>query len=160
MKTTISKRFDALNTGDIVMKESVRLAVAHVSKRGAVQCVSLSGPLVFTLDLPRPADGMVQVEVEQQPVPLTPAQQHADELVEMLWRCANMMRGSSVRLDVETEARALLDKIDPPQPPTLDEALGMLRDIREVINPPGLGVTTGQMLDAMLDRARRSGVLS
>lgn len=165
MKATIEKRFDDLAVGDIIVREGTRLACWHIGKKTDgkktdgkfVQCVTLGGPLIFTIDLPRGADGLVQVEIEQQPAPLTPAQQHADELLELVQLVCGA--GDAAR-GFNDSARPLLDKINPPKPVTLDEALRAIADVREVMNLPGLGIDRGQYLDALLDRARRCGMLS
>lgn len=103
----------------------------------------------------------MSVEVERA-AELTPAQQHAEALVDLLRELAD--RGSAGHVDHNSlcgRARKLFDKIDPPQPPTLDEALRLLASwpsAHRTPLPPGdepLTLTT----EKLLDRARRSGVL-
>lgn len=85
---------------------------------------------------------------------LTPAQQHADELVEMLWIVANRVRAAG---GDDTDARALLDKIQPPEPSTLlPEALEVLEAIT---NGPGISVDDLGRARVLLNRARRVGLL-
>lgn len=97
------------------------------------------------------AGGKVDVEVPD----LTPAQLHADELREALWMAANKLR--EYGLD-DRELRALLDRIDPPKPPTLAEALQLLAQVRD---PEAVDGDTPwpRRADDLLERARRAGVL-
>lgn len=97
-------------------------------------------------------DDSVNVEA---PDELTPAQQHADELREMLWRAANFMRGRASFTEIEAEARALLERIEPPAPPTLEEALAALTNLLQ----PAIGPAQLEHARDILSRARKAGVI-
>lgn len=85
-------------------------------------------------------------EVEVESRELTPAQQHAEELLAYVRQCAG---GGN-------DADLLLDKIEPPQAPTLEEALFALELLYNG-DVPGL---SGQRANAakVLAQARRAGV--
>jgi hypothetical protein len=152
MKTTDLKFGDVVLTANMRPIVFLARAIAPPAAPGSVPAIPIVGIREGDDDVKTcylPLDVTIRGE-------LTPAQQHADELRGLVRAVAAIPSGHRNLVD---EARRMLDKIDPPQPVTLDEALGMLRDIREVIDPPGLGVTTGQILDDMLKRARRTGAL-
>ena len=96
--------------------------------------------------------------------PLTPAQQHAEDMVEMLWVAANHLRTSAQpgNQDVEARARALLAEVRP-EPPTLAEALEALYAITPLAFDDQMydEDTARVKADAykLLERARRAGIL-
>lgn len=77
--------------------------------------------------------------------PLTLAQLHADELVATVRKLLYSEREDG--LAVAMAARELLKKIDPPQPPTLKEALDLLREARDAE-----GAEIILKIDRLLDR--------
>jgi hypothetical protein len=89
---------------------------------------------------------------------LTPAQQHAEELAEALrimMDCNNA--GAQLYNDHHDKFTVLLDKIKPPEPPTLAEALEALAALASVQRAEG---PEDAAAEALLDRARRAGVLT
>lgn len=110
-------------------------------------------------------ESAVKVEVSD----LTPAQQHADELAALLREAfdigaAGTQRASDGFAIADLRARwrawepqvdALLKRIDPPQPPTLEEAIQVLVDVYAK-SEDARSVTA---ISALLDRARSHGLL-
>lgn len=91
-------------------------------------------------------------QVEPRSATLTPAQQHADELVALI-------RAVTVGPVMHQELQNMLDKIDPPKPPTLDEALEMLTDWHRRGTGVNDRLNVADRTKMLLDRARRAGVL-
>lgn len=123
-----------------------------------VVAVTQNGPSVFVqLATPGGVERAVaqhpEAKIEVEARDLTPAQQHADALVDMLRAMLTVGAIANVAPDV----RALLDKIDPPKPPTLEEALALLAETRDELNPLSQG--HGARVGALIERARRAGVL-
>jgi hypothetical protein len=93
-------------------------------------------------------------DVEVESPTLTPAQQHAEELLAYLGHARPYLRESSLAPHVD----ALLAKIDPPKPPTLEEALTVVSSLYHM----GREVDPARLTEAgrMLDRAREAGLLA
>jgi hypothetical protein len=157
MKTIIDKRFDQLEPGDVLAFASHKQVVQLVELNGpgacrTVRCVVLGQ---VPIELPEWTEGsgtIFRVEIEQQPGMLTPAQQHADELLALVRAQVAKPQGP---MGFEYDAQKLLDKIDPPQPVTLDEALAQLLALQHAQR------ASDEMhnVAALLDRARRTGAL-
>jgi hypothetical protein len=95
--------------------------------------------------------GVVGVEAPE----LTPAQVYADELLVLI---GHAVQPGTVSAAWRSQALELIAKIVPPAPPTLEEALTALAAVRSS-GATGMGVVNGQVVDDILDRARKSGVL-
>ena len=172
---TIQKRADELRPGDVIVIKAPggtvapavdqRLAVLYTFSSAAIQggdlitvhAVDLGGAQYMPgilIQAPRAfsADQLLYVESPD----LTPAQQHAEELAEALrvmMDCHDS--GAELYHDYHAKYTTLLDKIKPPEPPTLAEALELVRKVHDT-TPCG----HKPELAAMLDRARRAGMLT
>lgn len=157
---TIQKRADELKPGDVFTWGGVRVVALRVEARD-------NEIVICTARLPDPAYAggapsqvsyprTCVMQVETNAPDLTPAQQHADELAEALLevRTEVPVLGMLRRQRID----ALLDKIKPPEPPTLEEALYALQLVTEQSNIPGLSGQE-QVAADVLDRARRAGLL-
>lgn len=80
---------------------------------------------------------------------LTPAQQHAEDLLRAV---KAVVESGCVVGNLRDSFQAVLDKIEPPQPPTLQEALSVVRDLAG-----GHSIEAERAALNLLDRARRSG---
>lgn len=157
---TITKRIGDLRAGDVILRpDGNRISIVQLGSvtidggeaRIEVHAVVLTykrPPVVTTFTLA----GEVQVEAPA----LTPAQQHAEEMVELLRRI--MARVDDPRKLIPQEIKMLLEKIDPPAPPTLEEALRLIAALRNS-GDDAAGLKLDRDAAAMLDRARRAGVL-
>lgn len=158
---TIKKRADELQPGDIITSPDGALRRAVVAVELGPQMGALARIATVRLEEMPPqmrVDENYKTEllpVEVREAALTPAQQHAEELVEFV----RAVMGLSVG-DTERNARALLDKIDPPAPPTLAEALALLAEIeQDQWTGAGSRHKLMQQARAYLERARRAGLL-
>lgn len=157
---TIQKRADELKPGDVLpVKDGsvVLVGVRYVS----ADCVELMGCVmsgdrmnVETRNQREFTNTRIAVEVPD----LTPAQQHAEELLELAKNVSaaaagiNPPTGSFAHI-----ATALVSKIEPPEPPTLEEALTLLSGVTECRLDGHLGTKHNAALD-LLYRARKAGV--
>lgn len=154
MTNTITKRADELKPGDILPANEawvrrVIVSVKPLSRAGdgwlAIRWAGQDSGALETLDF-APSSTF---EVES--TALSSAQQHAEELLALVRKTAE-----STPRAYREEMDALLAKIDPPAPPTLEEALYLLKKARSRLQcDPGFGP---QDIDAILDRARRSDI--
>jgi hypothetical protein len=160
----IQKQADQLQPGDI-LPDPRRVIVAAVPQMGNTACIG-----VFTVSLgeamsPQPVpkffDLRQTVDVEVPDPILTPAQVHAEELLELarMVSAVTAPPGTSDAASIIGRAHALINKIEP-KPVTLDEVL------RALVNAePKFAAVRGEgdrrigpLLD-ILDRARRTGAL-
>lgn len=91
---------------------------------------------------------------------LTPAQVFADELLELLRQAIasdEKTNGAPTPAWV-TRALEVIDRIEPPQPVTVDEALFALQLLTEFRDTPGLSGQQGRAAE-ILERARKLGQL-
>lgn len=170
MNSTITKRADELKRGDLITNffgaTTLRCpaVVVHDYSCGTVRLHDAIGS-VGTIMLGY--DSTVEVEVEAPA--LSPAQQHAERMIPYL-RDYKMLCEHDARMSDEKkmpEARAVLERrarelaeileaIDPPAPPTLEEALDALQAAHDYLDVRGMGHTK---VESILDRAKRAGVL-
>lgn len=98
-----------------------------------------------------------EVEVET----ITPAMRHADELLALLRRALPIFEGSEAAPGLRDDMRDLLDKIEPPPVPTLEDALAALVNLEPYLvsqnERPG-DRRAGPALE-VLAKARRAGVV-
>lgn len=171
---TVNKVAAQLQVGDIYTCQGGRAVVVHTVDRGA------GGLLLYTAMLGRqplpvmtppvgvtPWDATFCVEVPDA-APLTPAQEHAEELAEVLAYFLPQIErqvsqdlsdggvGMGEDLRLSQKARALLDKVPPPNPPTLAEALALLSALRD---DGGLIGPHTQEVVRVTDRAKKAGLL-
>jgi hypothetical protein len=94
---------------------------------------------------------------------LTPAQQHAEELLTMVRRAANLLSDHSFAPQLADDLRALLARIDPPKPPSaeeLAEALAELVKYNEMNTMEKIAAKPAEhTARAVLERARQAGYL-
>lgn len=155
----IQKRADELKPGDVVtMGKNGKCSFLYASREAIADEVRMqfgahNGWGLVTHMLNCGEDTVFHVESPD----LTPAQQHAEELAEALQVMMNCHAyGAELYDDYRAKYIALLDKI---KPPTLAEALGMLEKIRFAAHLPAASIDIINGVDAMLDRARRAGVM-
>lgn len=143
-----------LTTGDVFHTGNSRFVFIRANgpdiRGDGVSCVEVGRTKMETLYL---REGL-SYAIDARELVLTPAQQHADELVALIQRAKphSQPKGSAGSWDCD--AAALLDKIDPPRPVSVKTVLSLLRSAR------GAQVITGGLSDAIdetLDRARRAG---
>lgn len=163
MSTTIQKRADELKPGDVIeVADKGACSVLYFARREH----ALDDE--FQISFGRHATGSVftaQVNpacifYTVRSLDLTPAQQHAEELRDTLRNLVDALDNGVMyhahASQPMKDAEALLAKIDPPVPPTLEETLAALdlavsdANVKHPDIAPGL---------AILDRARRSGLL-
>lgn len=151
----IQKRADELKRGDMLANGRIVTNMKGMGAFVVVHCIGERETSIYCDEY----DKSRQIDVESPD--LTPAQQHAEELVKRLWAIVDDSdQGNFIDLN---GARALLDKIKPPEPPTLTEALAELDSLRSHAKTCGAfkecGVVMERSVDSLLDRARRAGVL-
>lgn len=124
-----------LKPGDVVLLGSTRCTLVYSAPLEfdthavALHFVEL-GRGAYGALAPSPWAEAAMFNVER-PDPLTPAQQHADELLVMVRRLTSMHNVNGPAVE---DGRQLLDKIDPPKPATLEEAVALLRQLAERTN--------------------------
>lgn len=165
MKTVIQKRADRLQPGDIISypdQRSIVLSVKHSPM--SVRIVALVIDVAHKLIDRDVSPGVeIMTEVDQ----LTPAQRHADELVESLLAAANILRGGNLSAqEHERKIRTLLAKLEPIEPPTLQEALGALMKLADGAGAVMAGTWEKDSMQPertaahdIIRRARAAGVL-
>lgn len=175
---TVNKVAAQLQVGDIYTCQGGRAVVVHMVDRGAF------GVLLYTAVLGRqPLPVMAPPETTSweakfcvevpEPAPLTPAQQLAEELRDRLqWLLGFVSTYARGHMGPATpefdKVRALLDKVMPPNPPTLAEVLAALELSTKWanLNVDNLGEGDREACDKaernavdVLNRARRAGML-
>lgn len=153
---TIQKRADEIKRGDIIV-DFLRAADVRVP---AVVLGDYCNGSVKIFDA---ADTISRVMIGYESTvtvdapSLNPAQLHAEELADLAKAVANYSHSISV---LREEACALLDKIKPPEPPTLEEALTALDNMIAMLADE-LPDDDDDILNAISirDRARRAGVM-
>lgn len=158
--TTITKRADELKPGDILPPNMAytRRVVCSVSP-SEVTCDGIAVKVYGERGALDTFSFAPEQEVEVESPALTPAQQHAEELrVLLAWMVdfAGRYAAHEIGANMQKFERinTLLAKIDPPAPPTLEEALTLLAEDHD-----GMPVTGFEKrVAALLDRARRAGV--
>lgn len=151
----IQKRADELNPGDHVL-----------SLNGGQEWVILRHYLAQAQDVKITVGVIGAGSAEHYWVPsgqyfemvqpnLTPAQQHAEELVELLAECSPILGHDAISARIN----AMLDKITPPEPPTLAEALELIAFGAAKASGDYKPGDFTRRAEVILDRARRSGVL-
>jgi hypothetical protein len=155
---TIQKRAFEIKPGDVIQTDSDRLTVLHIqaesSKEIAFLCAYLDS-LKPEPHIRRWAHKMT-VKVEVNSPALTSAQQHADELVAMLQRCEPAFDNYP---ELSVAVDTLLEKVRPPEPPTLAEALEVLVSGVTLVGGDYKPGAFTDRANALLDRARRAGLL-
>lgn len=163
----IQKRAAELKPGDVMVDTnsnryafqyaSSAVPAPHISNKLRLHCFAGLGaraesqPGIDRVSRWMPPDYPVMVEASA--LDLTPAQQHAEELAAMVEKMADEFKSGWAGSDLEPVARALLDKIKPPKPPTLLETLGVVQGLLDGED------TSVAAAEYILDRARRAGVL-
>lgn len=169
----MKKKAEDLKPGDVVLAHNddgeVSARYVVVAKRRTddydfvITKVRIGKPeLDQTFKRVHPPEDVFEVEAVESPT-LSPAQQHAEELHEALAECLGITGCKpGVSFDyyekATQSARALLARIDPPKPPTLEEALDALDAILNA-SCEELDITANKQAQTILDRARRSGIL-
>lgn len=151
----IQKRADELKPGDVLIAHHGRHSVLALTEDAGIVEVTTcelrkyGDEACLRERTTRECDVTVYVEAPD----LTPAQQHAEDLADALDWLLNDERSSDQALYNEQvpKFRALLDKIKPPEPPTLRDLAYALDSIDPDHMPPSAL--------AALDRARRAGVI-
>lgn len=161
MKTIIEKRADQLQPGDIIVKRdgAREVVVRAVEKDGNVVIIAAtlgtnfsSPPAVW------PADSTFDVEVYQ----LTPAQQHAEELLAAARKYLPELEdrineyGGQAAADQHPEVialRALLAKLAPPPPPTMEEMINAMEQLAEGAQHVADGTWDASTMQKMRDTA-------
>lgn len=152
--TTMQVRADQVRPGDVLRVPGfgpleVRQVQIGIDSSRTFE-VGIAGAPSSVLNTYRPGD-MVAIEACSRR--LTPAQQHAEELLELV---RDMAKGNSYPSD----AAELLAKIEPPVAPTPEELAALLAEIRsEASAVIGIGIERGQRLDAALQRARAAKLI-
>lgn len=161
----ITKRADELKPGDILVTVDSRKVVMHTETSDGfaqVICSTVAlGPI--SMSTAHPVDTLLDVEVPD----LTPAQERAEELAELLRRAVKWATTPRESSNWAAAARVLLDEIDPPKPPTLGEVLLALMDAEPLINMDpedavGGPAHTSKVSDNardIIERARKAGLI-
>lgn len=153
MKTIIQKRADQLQPGDIIVKRDVgRMVVVQTAQSGETVMILAADVATGFSSSPAvwPAHATFDVESHE----LTSAQQHADELVELLWIAANQLRGGSPNQQkVDYRIRAMLKRINPPQPPTMEEMIRAMEQLAEGAQHVADGTWDASTMQKMRDTA-------
>lgn len=146
MTTTITKRADELKPGDVISRfdrpTSVVIQGAAPVHVGEVKFLAydIGAREIITVEVGCSADYAVEAPT------LTPAQQHAEELLRFVRKIA-----ASDYAQADEEASEVLAKIDPPQPPTLEEVIKAL----DSIEPDYMPASAKQVLE----RYRRAKII-
>jgi hypothetical protein len=169
----IKPRADQLKPGDILPaaghrpRRVVTRVIASPSPAIVLHVVSIEPPAPSVSPQP-PFAGLAPeqytlsefVSVEVPDHVLTPAQARADDLVESLLECVGCIPVGEAE---SKRAWALLDAVRPPVPPTMGEVLVVLAQTTSHARMCGAFERAGHVIgadaDAILDRARRSGLL-
>lgn len=148
----IQKRADELKRGDVVLASNIYVIIGKREPAGdhvAYKAYNADDDSDDTFV----CYPYIAVSVESPD--LTPAQQHAEELVEAL---ENLAVGKTTIAQMAA-ARVLLDKIKPPEPPTLVEALEAIISLQPLLIKTEPDDSRLKPVQALLDRARRAGIL-
>lgn len=151
----IQKRADELKRGDMLADGRIVTNMKGMGAFVVVHCIGERETSIYCDEY----DKSRQIDVESPD--LTPAQQHAEELAKRLWAIVDDSdQGNFIDLN---GARALLDKIKPPEPPTLAEALDVVLALTRAAREQGTveagmhePISNGATL---LDRARRAKLI-
>lgn len=160
MSTTIQKRADELKPGDVMIYGDDRCSVLQIVRDPVGAKVKLCAlPEVGEVAELAPAwIRLNSAPIEVEAPALTPAQQHAEELAELLRTAVTVARQGASRVrQWVIDAEELLKTFEPPEPPTLEEALDALNAVAGM--PGAFACKEMEMADAVLDRARRAGLL-
>lgn len=161
------KRACDLRVGDVLVARSVysQRVVYHVHKAGDSVCPHTypTGAASFQPPMaPEIYDGSMLVDVE---VPdLIIERVELDVLLDAARDYVRLAESGDAGHIMDDTRRNMLetiiDSLRPPEPPTLAEALAALAEIRDMKNGvQSIGVERGRRVDALLERARRTGVL-
>lgn len=169
MTSTITKRADELKPGDVIVGDGTSFgnrivvdafpAIDPHDDRIVVDAFSMTRRCMDQYWLEPGTHAPVESPA------LTPAQQHAEELLELVRDAENMLvnwqditssQFQQGRHEWATAAKPLLAKIDLPAPPTLEEALQALAYVQEQLAADHDAL---DCVDTVLDRARRTGML-
>lgn len=164
---TVVKKAEDLKQGDILDDGAM---VIHVDLVDFISMtlMTVRGASVNRMLVPRKDRFGVQAR-EAAPAPaLTLAQQHADELAGLVLMASAILRdfpmtsGSDFkrhRASFAESPQPVLNKIRPPEPPTLEEALTALDSLHKNAQWPSKADEAFDKADAVLDRARHAGLL-
>lgn len=172
--TTIQKRAAQLTAGDIFETHGGRAVVLHMVDLGThldMYSALLGRPPLPVCEPPAQVafDAMYTVQVGD----LTPVQEHADNLLASLkWAVGFIETYARDHIGPATpemnKARQVIDAVEPPQPPTMDEVLAALALAAKWVNlnVDRLDEDDRKQCDAaerntteVLNRARRAGMI-
>jgi len=176
---TIQKRADELKPGDVVFFDGRRAAFQYVSSAQPGALMSAEHRLHMFAGLGSHFDSQPGIDRIQRWMPpampvdveapaLTPAQEHAEELLRYFRDYLALCQFDFERLPDEhnrsvlgkriSELSALLAKIDPPKAPTYEETLAALDALLtgSMSSPEHPDMMAAQNI---VDRARRAGVM-
>lgn len=153
---TVTKKAADVRRGDVILaingtnvQTAIVLDVTRIAANVRVRCWDCDDKRAVSQDLPAGADLRLEAEA------LTPAQEHADQLADLL-RQAVQGRAGWIE-----PARVLLEEVSP-QPPTARELAGALLIMGPALDPgrPAEDVAErAAKVRAMIERARRAGLL-
>lgn len=169
--STIQKRADELKPGDVFEFDERRIVLAAMAHDGCIAVIHAQ--IGIYPKSHGEYDSMVEegrwnpsAQFAVESPDLTPAQQHAEELADTLRKLVDSLDNGVMyhahAAQPMKDAHALLDKIKPPEPPTLEEALKALETLHASTHPgsePHWSYDTEASVRALLDRARRAGKL-
>lgn len=157
---TIQKRADELKPGDVMIFGSVQYLVVSMGEQ-AGKCLVHMAPIAEDGGTPMwlefDQSRMLMIEAPAITSALTPAQEHAEELLDVARRAAKLFEAHNRASEFVDEVNGLLAKIDPPKAPTYEEALAALAQLLSATpSHAEAAIDNGR---AILDRARRAQVL-
>lgn len=156
------KTGDQLEPGDVFFIQGTRLVMLRAQgldrANDGVLCAYLDGKGTRPEQLTtRYIRHDAQYDVEPHGPVVTPAQQHADELLALVHKLAARWSHDYHESSVVAEAKRLIKKIDPPKP-TLEQITDALDELVDIINS-GAGGSIGtvelQKYQEIIERARR-----
>lgn len=158
----MKKKAEDLKPGDIINYDCGSMVVVAIIQKRVSALVEVDA-LIVELNLGKKAkiEAMTISGINEVESPaLSPAQQHAGDFLMMMIRAVNILDGHGVAPEFTQEARALLARIDPPKPPSVEELAEALGELRHVgAMPASEQKCAMQRIDSVLDRARAAGQL-
>lgn len=162
----IQKRADELKPGDILAKKGLHRAVVIATSQLNPQCVSIimvrlgSTGYINSPALPATNEAPFDVEVPDPKV-------SDDDLADLIKAARAWLNGSVPTISDRDLIARLVDKLSPPNPPTLDEVLLALTDAAQWVgvDPERYsdGIVeagkVGNRVDSIIQRARHAGMI-